>query len=230
MTRFCRSLCLTLLAIAGVQPSFAQDADWRFDDANTARAALGDNLFGNLTVTRAGVATRCRFHAAAGFFESRCLDGTLHSFGNGQTETDFAWTLLAVALATGELQTTLEWAGMQVPPSLQGFGTLQGPTGQSLVQYVGTPHAGLTLQHDTSQLRQIRALRGTAQWQLTVVSFASLGNGWYPGTLVVSVDDQSVLAVQIDDLAADEASLSPVDAPATRPTPTGAVRFPRLPL
>lgn len=210
--------------------AFAQDAAWRIQDCDLARSALGNELHGNLTVTSAGVSTRCRFLATSDAFEATCTDGSTHRVGNGGSEDDFGWTLLAAALGTAELNVALRWADMPLPETLQDFDTLAGPAGHSLIQLVGTPQAGLALQHDTSQLRQIRTSRESDDWLLTIHQFSPLSNGWYPGSLVIAVNGVSFMSVTIDDLAADEASLSPVQSPATPPTPSGAIRFPRLPL
>ena len=230
MTRRMRLFGLGLFIWQLPVAAFAQDANWRIQDCDMARGALGNELHGNLTVTSAGVSTRCRFRAASDAFEAACADGSTHRFGAEASEDDFAWTLLAVALATAELNAALRWADMPVPVTLQGFDTLAGPDGDSLIQLVGTPQAGLTLQSDTSQLRQIRTSREADDWLLTIHRFSPLSQGWYPGTLVIAVNGVSVMSVTVDDIAADEASLSPVQSPATPPTPSGAIRFPRLPL
>lgn len=230
MTRRMRLFRLALFVCQLPVAAFAQDGDWRIQDCDLARGALGEQLAGNLTVTSAGVSTRCRFRAASDAFEATCADGSSHRFGAEASEDDFAWTLLAVALATAELNVALPWADMTVPLTLQGFETLAGPEGNTLIQGVGTPQAGLALQFDTSQLRQIRTSREADDWLLTIYRFSPLGQGWYPGTLVIAVNGVSMMSVTVDDIAADEASLSPVQSPATPPTPSGAIRFPRLPL
>jgi hypothetical protein len=230
MPRSLRAVSLAALVFHVPAIALGQDAEWRIQDCDMARAALGEELFGNLTVSQAGISTRCRFHATYSMFDAVCADGTLHRIDTSHSEDDFAWILLAIALSTGELNLTMGWAGVQLPQTLQGFMTLPGPSGPTLVQLVGTQQTGLTLQADTSQLRQIRVARGSDDWLLTVHDFSSLGNGWYPGTVVLAANGASVMSVTIDDIAADEASLSPLQSIMAGPTPLGAVHFPRLPL